>query len=81
MVAACVFAPCQVHAEQARLQMVSEMNKKLGANVSRFELDSLRKQVDSSHVWVLAGLSCRDACDGDAMRCDAMAMRDAMRWR
>ena len=40
-------ATCQVHAEEARLQMVSEMNKKLGANISRSELAALRTQVES----------------------------------
>ena len=36
-----------MHAEEARLQMVSEMNKKLGANISRSELAALRTQVES----------------------------------
>ena len=40
-------ATCQVHAEEARLQMVSERNKKLGANISRSELAALRTQVES----------------------------------
>ena len=33
--------------EQARLQMVGEMSKRLGSNVSRFEVDQLRARCDS----------------------------------
>ena len=35
----------RVHEEETRLQMVSEMAKKLGTNVSKFELVNLRNQV------------------------------------
>ena len=37
----------KVHEEENRLQMVSEMAKKLGTNVSKFELVTLRGQVES----------------------------------
>ena len=33
-----------VQEEQQRLQMVAEMSKRLGTNVSKFELESLRAQ-------------------------------------
>ena len=37
----------KVHEEETRLQMVAEMSKRLGTNVSRFELESLRSRVAS----------------------------------
>ena len=37
----------EVQAESARLQLVAEMNKRLGASVSKFELDALRTQLES----------------------------------
>ena len=37
----------KLHEEEHRLQMVSEMSKRLGTNVSKFELESLRNQVAS----------------------------------
>ena len=37
----------KVHEEENRLQMVAEMSKRLGTNVSRFELESLRSRVTS----------------------------------
>ncbi|KAL1529234.1 hypothetical protein AB1Y20_000189 [Prymnesium parvum] len=39
-----------VQKEENRLQMVSEMAKKLGTNISKFELASLRSQVESSEA-------------------------------
>ena len=36
-----------INEEQNRLQMVAEMSKRLGTNVSKFELESLRSQVAS----------------------------------
>ena len=42
-----------INEEQNRLQMVAEMSKRLGTNVSKFELEALRNQVhdaeDCSH--------------------------------
>ncbi|KOO20873.1 hypothetical protein Ctob_003939 [Chrysochromulina tobinii] len=37
----------KLHEEEHRLQMVAEMSKRLGTNVSKFELDALRKQLAS----------------------------------
>ena len=37
----------KVHEEEHRLQMVAEMSKRLGTNVSKFELEALRSQVSS----------------------------------
>ena len=37
----------RVHEEEHRLQMVAEMSKRLGTNVSKYELDALRSQVIS----------------------------------
>jgi len=37
----------KLHEEEHRLQMVAEMNKRLGTNVSKFELEAIRSQVAS----------------------------------
>ena len=37
----------KLHEEEHRLQMVAEMNKRLGTNVSKFELEALKNQVAS----------------------------------
>ena len=40
----------KVHEEEHRLQMVTEMSKRLGTNVSKFELESLRSQAPAPAI-------------------------------